>query len=427
MLDLKFIRENVEMVKEAISIKNVHLNLDELLQVDRELQASKQKMQDLQTERNANAKKIPSAKPEDRPELISRGKEIATEIEKLKPQQTKLEEELQKLMWMVPNIPSEKAPRGRDESDNVEVKRSGTIPSFDFTPKNHIQILTDNNWAEFERIAEVSGSRSYALKNEMVLLELAIHRLALEILLAKNFSLLTVPSLVRQEALYGTGHFPTGKDQVYYLQEDDLYLSGTAEVQLNSLHRGEILEESKLPMRYAGYSPCFRREAGSYGKDVKGLIRVHQFMKVEQYVITKNDPEESDRIHQELLATAEEVMRSLELPYRVVECCTGDMGAGKVRMFDIEGWVPSEGKYRETHSCSNLQDWQARRSDLRYRSSTGKVLYCHTLNNTAIATPRILVPLLEVHQQKDGRIYVPKALRAFLGGREFLGVAGGAV
>ncbi|MBF0298976.1 MAG: serine--tRNA ligase [Oligoflexia bacterium] len=420
MLDLKFIRENQETVRNAIKVKKVALDLDKLLATDKELLAIKIKLQDLQTERNANSKKIPTLPAAEREEFIKRGRAIGDEIEALKPKVNELEENLKAMMWLTPNIPSDKAPVGADEADNVEVKRVGEYRNFDFTPLSHIEILTKNNWVEFERIAEVCGSRSYALKNEMVLLEQAIHRLAMDKLLNKNFTLLSMPSFVREATLYGTGHFPAGKEQVYYLQSDDIYLSGTAEVQLNSLHTGEILDESKLPMKYAGYSACFRREAGSYGKDVKGLIRVHQFTKVEQYIICKNDSEESEKMHAELLATSEEIVTDLELPYRVVECCTGDMGAGKVRMYDVEVWVPSEKKYRETHSCSSLHDWQARRTNLRYRSSDGKVLYCHTLNNTAIATPRILVPLLETHQQKDLSIRVPAKLRNYLGGVEYL-------
>jgi seryl-tRNA synthetase len=277
-----------------------------------------------------------------------------------------------------------------------------------------------NNWAEFESIAKVCGSRSYSLRNEMVLLEMATHRFALDKLMEKGFTLVSAPAMARESALIGTGHFPDGKDQVYYLPEDDLYLSGTAEVQLNSLHAGDILKEEQLPILYAGYSPCFRREAGSYGRDVRGLIRVHQFMKVEQFVICKNDPAETEKWHKALLETSLEIVKELELPYRVVECCTGDMGTGKVKMFDVECWVPSENKYRETHSCSALHSWQARRTNTRYRDSEGKVEFVHTLNNTAVATPRLLVSLLENHQQEDGSIRLPEVLRPYMGGKEVI-------
>ena len=327
------------------------------------------------------------------------------------------------MLYLVPQIPSDKAPIGKDDSDNVEVKKFGTLPKFDFTPLDHVALLERHNWADFERIARVSGSRSYSLKNEMVLVEMAMHRMAMEKLMAKGFNLVSVPSFAREEALFGTGHFPTGRDQAYAVPEHNLFLTGTAEVQINSLHAGEILKESELPILYAGYSPCFRSEAGSYGRDVRGLIRVHQFMKVEQFVICKNDPAESAIWHQRLLETSEEIVQDLELPYRIVECCTGDMGTGKVRMYDVEAWVPSEQKYRETHSCSALHDWQARRTQTRYRDADNKVQFVHTLNNTAIATPRILVPFLENHQQKDGTIKVPEKLRPFLSGISVLGKA----
>jgi seryl-tRNA synthetase len=325
-------------------------------------------------------------------------------------------------LYLVPQIPSPKAPIGRDDSDNVEVKKFGVMPKFDFTPLDHVQILENNNWADFERIAKVSGSRSYSLRNEMVLVEMAMHRMAMDKLIAKGFNLVSVPAFAREEALYGTGHFPQGRDQAYFIPEHNLYLAGTAEVQINSLHANEILKESELPLLYAGYSPCFRSEAGSYGRDVRGLIRVHQFMKVEQFVICKNDPEESAKWHQILLETSEEIVQDLELPYRIVECCTGDMGTGKVRMYDVEAWVPSELKYRETHSCSSLYDWQARRTQTRYRDSENKVQYVHTLNNTAIATPRILVPFLECHQQKDGTVKIPVKLQRYMDGKTFIGI-----
>jgi seryl-tRNA synthetase len=230
-----------------------------------------------------------------------------------------------------------------------------------------------------------------------------------------GFTLVTAPSFAREEPLFGTGHFPLGKDQVYYLPEEDIYLSGTAEVPLNSLHAGEILDIKDLPITYAGYSTCFRKEAGSAGRDVKGLIRVHQFIKVEQYILCQNDPQEGHLWQKKLLENAEALLQSLELPYQVIECCTGDMGCGKAKMYDIECFVPSENTYRETHSCSNLTDWQARRTGLRYRDADGKIHFCYTLNNTMLASPRILVPFLENHQDKDGFIHIPEALRPYLG------------
>lgn len=416
MLDIKFIRENADAVKKAVEVKNLNLSIDEILEVDQKLLEKRRAQQDLQEKRNSHSKKIPKASNEERPALIEEGRAIGKELDALKPEVDELSEQLKQLLYRVPNIPAEDAPIGKDENDNVEIELGGKLPNFSFKAKDHVELLELNNWAEFEKIGNVCGSRSYSLRNDMVLLEMATHRFALEKLKAKGFTLVSSPALAREHALIGTGHFPEGRDQVYYLPEDDLYLSGTAEVQLNSLHGGDILKEDELPILYAGFSPCFRREAGSYGRDVRGLIRVHQFMKVEQYIICKNDPEESRKWHKALLETSLEIVKELELPYRVVECCTGDMGTGKVKMFDVECWVPSEEKYRETHSCSALHDWQARRTNTRYRDKDGQVQFVHTLNNTAIATPRILVSLLECHQNEDGSVNIPKALQPLMGG-----------
>lgn len=421
MLDIKFIRENTDIVKKACQEKNIGLDLDAILELDREVVHLKTSEQNFLTQKNALTAKIPKATPEERPQLIAESKSYDEKVKNLRPKLEECESKLRNMLYLVPQIPSSKAPRGKDDTDNVEVKKWGVLPAFDFTPLDHVQLLEKHGWADFEKIAKVSGSRSYSLRGEMVLVELAMHRLAMDKLMAKGFNLVSLPSFSREDALFGTGHFPTGRDQAYQMPEDQLFLTGTAEVQINSLHAGEILKESDLPLLYAGYSPCFRREAGSYGRDVRGLIRVHQFMKVEQYVICKNDPQESERWHEALLQTSEEIMKDLELPYRIVECCTGDMGAGKVRMYDVEAWVPSEQKYRETHSCSALHDWQARRTQTRYRDAENKVHFVHTLNNTAIATPRILVPFLEIHQQKNGTIKVPTRFQSYLDGRSQLG------
>lgn len=421
MLDIKFIRENSDIVKNACKLKNIALDIDQLLALDKEVIGLKTEEQNLLTQKNAITAKIPKASAEERPALIAESKALDEKAKALKPRAEEVEEKLKGMMYLVPQIPSPKAPVGKDDGDNVEVKKHGVLPKFDFTPLDHVAILEKNNWADFERIAKVSGSRSYSLRNEMVLVEMAMHRLAMDKLLSKGFNLVSVPAFAREEALFGTGHFPQGRDQAYFIPEHNLYLAGTAEVQINSLHAQEIMTEAQLPMLYAGYSPCFRSEAGSYGRDVRGLIRVHQFMKVEQFVICKNDPAESEKWHKVLLETSEEIVQDLELPYRIVECCTGDMGTGKVRMYDVEAWVPSEQKYRETHSCSALHDWQSRRTQTRYRDADGKVQFVHTLNNTAIATPRILVPFLENHQLADGSVRIPAKLQPYLNGMTVLG------
>ena len=420
MLDIKFIRENPEAIKKAAQQKRVGLNVDELLQADKNLLELKRKNQALNEEKNANAKKMKGASAEEREAIIKRGREIGQEIDALKDQTEAAEKALEALMYLVPMVPDPEAPVGPDESGNVPVKTWGLKPEFKFQPKDHVEILQARGWAEFERIAAVAGSRSYSLKAEMVILENTLLRYGLEKLASKGFTLISVPAMAREFAFVGTGHFPTGKDQVYYLPDDDIYLAGTAEVPINALHSGEILSEDQLPILYGGVSPCFRREAGSAGRDVRGLIRVHQFNKVEQYILCKNDPAESSKLHKLLLETSEEILQDFELHYQVVEVCTGDMGAGKFKMFDIETWVPSEKLYRETHSCSNLHDWQARRTNLRYRDKEGTVKYVHTLNNTAIATPRILVPFLEQHQTEDGKIRIPQKLRQWIGGKELL-------
>lgn len=415
MIDLKFIRQNQNLIKEAIKVKNIDLNLDNLIQLDFEVLELKKKLQNLEEEKNLNAKKVVNVLIKEREKYLLKGREISEKIDFIKPKLRNLEEKLKYLLLLVPNIPSKDAPIGIDENDNLEIKRVGEPKTFLFKSLDHIQILEKNNWSELGRISKVTGSRSYALTNDMVLLEMALLKFAMDQMQSKNFTLITVPSFARELAFIGTGHFPVGKEQVYFIPNDDLYLTGTAEVILNALHSGDDLTELKLPILYAGFSPCFRREAGSAGKDTKGLIRVHQFYKVEQFVICKNSIEEANFWHNELLKTSEEIMQSLELPYRIVDVCTGDMGLGKVRQYDLEAWVPSENCYRETHSCSSLYDWQARRINLRYRDLNGKMQYCFTLNNTAIATPRIIVPFLENHQNADHGINIPYKLQQYLG------------
>ncbi|AXG98604.1 serine--tRNA ligase [Deinococcus wulumuqiensis] len=421
MLDLKFIRENPDAVREAIRVKNVALDLGDLLQRDRDLVALKQRVEAMQTERNANAKLVPRASPEERPALIQRGKDLGEELKALEPELRGAEDALRQLLLRVPNIPLPSVPVGKDDEDNVELRREGTLPSFDFTPLDQVEILEKQGWADFERVARVSGSRSYLLKGEAALLEMAVLMFAMDFLAQRGFTPLSTTALVRRETLVNSGHFPGDEESVYKLGDDDLLLAGTAEVPINSLYAGEQLSYEQLPMTFAGLSAAFRREAGSAGRDVRGLIRVHEFRKVEQYVLCEASQEEGLKWFEKLLANAEGILQALELPYRVLQNCTGDMGAGKVLMYDLETWVPSEAKYRETHSCSYLGDWQARRTGLRYRDEAGKLQYAHTLNNTGIASPRILVPLLENHQQADGTVRVPAALRPYLGGREVLG------
>ncbi|MBX3561055.1 MAG: serine--tRNA ligase [Sphingomonas sp.] len=416
MLSLQFIRDNPDAVRTAIAQKNVAIDLDALLALDGEVRGLKTRVDTLRAERNAISDGFKSAAPEDRPALGAKAKAIGGEIGVVEGELDGRQADLDALMLRVPNIPWSGAPVGPDESFNVVVRQEGTIPQFDFEPLDHVALIEKNDWADLARITQVAGSRTYCLKGRLAMLEQALMLWAQQRLAADDFTLMTVPALARPQAFVATGHFPGHEEEAYHMPADDLYLAGTGEIALTSLHSGEIVEADKLPILYAGYSPCFRREAGSAGRDVRGLLRVHQFYKLEQYVICRDDDAESARWHRRLLANAEGMLQALEIPYQVIEASTGDMGNGKFRMNDIESWVPSLGKYRETHSCSTLHDWQARRANLRWRDEERKVRFVHTLNNTALASPRILVPLLENHQMADGRVKLPAPLREIMGG-----------
>jgi len=419
MLALDFVKANRETVERAIREKGVALDLDELLSLDTQVRTLKTEADALRAERNAISAKFPKAAPEEKAELGRRAKEAGARVAALDDQLAGEEAALRALMLQLPGIPYDGAPVGPDESYNVVIRTVGDPPKFDFDPLDHVALIEKNGWGDLSRVTQVSGSRTYCLKGGLALLETKLMGWALSKIAASGFTPITVPAIAREQAFLNQGQFPGHKEETYELPNDDLWLAGTAEVVLTSLHSGEIIETDKLPVLYAGFSPCFRREAGSAGKDVRGLLRVHQFVKVEQYVICEADDAQSAEWHATLLRLAEELLQALEIPYQVIETSTGDMGLGKYRMNDIESWVPSLGKYRETHSCSTLHDWQARRANIRYRGTDGKVRFAHTLNNTALASPRILVPLLENHQTADGRVRLPKALQELMGS-EFL-------
>ena len=419
MLGIDFIKANKAAVERAIEVKGVKLDLDAILSLDSEVRALKTEIDQLRAERNAISGRFKDAKPEEKAELGRRAKEAGARASELEAGLGEKQEALRALLLLVPNIPYAGAPVGPDESFNTVIKTVGEPRKFAFEPLDHVALIERNDWADLSRIVHVSGSRTYCLKGPLALLETKLMGWALSKIADAGFTAITVPSIARAEAFFNQGQFPGHMEETYQIPADELWLAGTAEVALTSLHSGEILEADKLPVRYAGYSPCFRREAGSAGKDVRGLLRVHQFVKVEQYVICEAHDAISAEWHAKLLGLAEHLLDELEIPYQVIETSTGDMGLGKYRMNDIESWVPSLSKYRETHSCSTLHDWQARRANLRYRGSDGKVRFAHTLNNTALASPRILVPLLENHQTEDGRVKLPKALQELMGG-EFL-------
>jgi seryl-tRNA synthetase len=419
MLSLDFIKSNRATVDRAIRDKGVDLDLDALLALDGDVRGAKTEIDRLRAERNAVSAKFKDAAPEQKAELGRQAKEAGARASALEGELAVKEAALKEMMLRLPGIPYAGAPVGPDESFNQVIRTEGRPPEFDFEPLDHVALIEKNGWAELSRITQVSGSRTYCLKGRLALLETKLMAWALEKIAEAGFTPITVPAIAREQAFLNQGQFPGHKEETYELPNDDLWLAGTAEVVLTSLHSGEILEADKLPILYAGFSPCFRREAGSAGKDVRGLLRVHQFVKVEQYVICAADDAQSAEWHARLLALAESLLAELAIPYQVIETSTGDMGLGKYRMNDIESWVPSLGKYRETHSCSTLHDWQTRRANIRYRDKDGKVRFAHTLNNTALASPRILVPLLENHQTADGRVKLPKAMQAVMGG-EFL-------
>ncbi len=419
MLGIDFIKANLQAVERAIDEKGVKLDLGAILSLDTETRALKTEIDQLRAERNAISARFKDAKPEEKAELGRKAKEAGARASELEAGLGDKQEALRSLLLLVPNIPYDGAPVGPDESFNTVIRTVGEPPKFDFEPLDHVALIEENDWADLSRIVHVSGSRTYCLKGRLALLETKLMGWALGKIADAGFTAITVPAIARGEAFFNQGQFPGHMEETYQIPADELWLAGTAEVALTSLHSGEILETDKLPVLYAGYSPCFRREAGSAGKDVRGLLRVHQFVKVEQYVICQADDAVSAEWHAKLLGLAEHLLAELEIPYQVIETSTGDMGLGKYRMNDIESWVPSLSKYRETHSCSTLHDWQARRANLRYRGADGKVRFAHTLNNTALASPRILVPLLENHQTADGRVRLPKALQELMGG-EFL-------
>ena len=416
MLDKRFIREHPDEVKRAVREKGINLDVDELLKLDQASRELQHKVDNTQALRKSSASGPVAASEERRAYL----RNLNDDVKRFRAELAETNQKLNALMLLTPMIPWPGAPVGPDESANVTIRTFGTPPEFDFQALDHVELLEKRGWADFARARKVSGERAYALTGDMVLLERAVHSYALDLLRDKDFTLVSVPSLVREEALIGTGQFPAHREETYAISADDLYLAGTAEVALVGFHSNEILDHKQLPIRYAGISPCFRREAGSAGRDVRGLLRVHQFEKVEQFVICPADDAESDRWHAELLGTAEQLLQGFGLAYEVVECSTGDMGAGKYRMNDINTWMPSLNAYRETHSCSSLHDWQARRADVRYRDAGGTVRFAYTLNNTAVATPRLLAALVENFQTSEAQVRVPAVLRPYLGGRELL-------
>lgn len=421
MLDINYIRNNADLVKKAVVDKLMNADIDRLLELDVQIRESTAQIDAIRAERNNLSKRTPHLNGIEKNAAIERVKAIKGELSVLEGRLFALKKEFDNIMLMVPSVPAPEVPIGKDDGDNVEIRRWGNIPEFGFTPKDHLELAESLDLVDIPRAVKFAGSRSYFLKNEGALLEMAICRFVIDKLSSKGFTPITVPLMVRESAMQGTGYFPIGYEQAYKIPEDDLFLIGTSEVALVSYHQNEVLSPEELPKRYAGYSTCFRREAGTYGKDTRGLYRVHQFQKVEQVILCRADDEEAERLHYEILNNTEEILQALELPYRVALACTGEIGIGQVRKHEVETWMPSRNSYCETHSCSTLNDFQARRSNIRYRDTDGTLKFAYTLNNTGIASPRILIPLLEIHQNVDGSVNIPKALRPYMNNREKIG------
>ncbi len=428
MLDIKFIRQNKKIVEDACKKKNVKCDIGKLLDLDEKRIKAKQELEAVAAEKNKASKAIPVAKDTmERDAIINAMKALDQNTGNMEKKSKELEDEFHDLMLEIPNIPSDDSPEGKDESGNVEVSKWGKLPKFDFAVKDHIQLGKDLDLIDVEAGAKTSGFRGYYLKNEAVFLHFAVFWHALNLMREKGFTIFVPPTILREFAFVGSGHFPAGKDELYQIGnpgklesgddvKEPLYLTGTAEPSLLAYHAGQILNEKDLPIKMCGISQCYRSEVGSYGKDAKGLYRVHEFMKVEQVVICKNDIEESSKWLETMREISQDILKDLELPHRVLSICTGDMGAGKYKMYDIETWMPSRDAYGETHSDSNLTDWQSRRLSTRYRDKEGNIQYPHMLNNTVVASPRILIAILENYQQKDGSVAIPKVLQPYLGG-----------
>ena len=422
MLDIKFIRENPDAVRNACRLKGFEDYNDQILALDSRVRELKTVTQTKTAEKNKITREIPTAA--DKAPLIARSKELGAQIAADMAELADKEAVLNDLLHRVPQIPAATAPIGKDDSENIEVRRVGSPREFDFTPRAQWDLLDMNGWWMPEKIASICGTRTYALIGEAAELELAVETYVAQKLISRGFKFMVCPSITKPATIFDAGHF-MGADpsvmnnDVFMLEGTDRCLAGTAEIIINSLHSGDVLNEADLPMKYAGFSPCFRKEAGAAGRDTRGLMRIHQFNKVEQYIFCT--PEQSDEMHEHLLRNLCEIMEDFELPYRVIAACTGDMGFNKVKMHDVEAWVPSENNYRELGSCSSIGQFQARRTNTRYRTTDGKLEFCATLNNTGIALPRALVPILENHQNPDGSVNIPKKLQPLMGGRTKIG------
>lgn len=412
MLDIKFIKDNILEVKEVCQQKNLKLDIDQLLNLDEQKRQLQVKIETIRAKRNEINDRMKNKRDDN---LIAQSKLLKVELEKLEKEFEVVTNDFEEIYFRVPNIVSQNTPHGQNAEDNVVVKTFGKIPKFNFPIKDHVELGLALGILDLEKGAKIHGFRGYYLKNEGAMLHMAILNYAFEKIINKGFIPFVPPTLVKGFNFFGSGFFPYLQDEVYKIaNDDDTYLAGTSELSLLGYYRDDVINFKDLPIKICAFSPCFRSEAGSYGKDTKGLYRIHEFSKIEQVMICDNNIEKSQKYFQEMLSVSEELMKELKLPYRVVNLCTGDMGAGKYYANDIETYMPSRNGYGETHSCSNLTDWQTRRSNIRFVDKDGNKHYCFALNSTVVASPRILIAILENYQQKDGSVMIPKVLQKYM-------------
>lgn len=422
MLDIQLVRDHPELIKKACEDKQLDPSVvDSLIEADKKRREQQQLVDELRQQANANADKIKQAvaaggKPD--PTEIEQGKAIKQQLKQAEPQLAELEQGYHQLMMQIPNPPAADVPVGKDETGNVVIATVGEIPQFEFPVKSHQEIMENLDWLDTKRAVKIAGFRAYFLKGEGLLLEQALLRYALKLLVEEGFTPMSAPSLVNSEAMWGTGFLPWGKED-HYQTQDKQYLTGTAEVPLTSYYMNETLSQKDLPVKLCGLSPCFRREIGTHGKDTQGIVRVHQFNKIEQVVLTIADEEETRNWHEKIRGFSEKLLQNLGLPYQVLLMCTGDMGAGQKKKYDLETWFPAQNKYRETHSASYFNDFQARRLNIRYQAADGTLKYVYTLNNTMAATPRLLAACVENWQTADGSVQIPEFLKNLLWVKSF--------
>ncbi len=404
MLDIKFIRENPEKVKEACAKKQVKVDVDLFLELDKKTRDLQQQIDVLRSEKNKLGK-----------EDQEKGKEIKEKLKTLEENFNKTHKERSIIYNKIPNIPFDEVPVGKDDSENIVLRKVGKLPKFTFTPKEHFDLGESLDVIDIQRATKIAGARFYFLKNEAAILEMALIHFVFAKLVKKGFVPVIPPVMIKPEMAAALGYIENpedekGDEEAYYLERDKLYLTATSEQSLGAMHAGEILDIQK-PKKYVAFSSCFRRESGSYGKDTKGIFRVHQFDKMEMFIFCK--PEDSEKEHKNLLAIEEELMKDLQIPYQVINICTGDLGKPAARKYDIEAWMPGQQRYRETHSTSNCTDYQARGLEIRYKNNKNELNFVHTLNGTAFALGRIIVAILENNQQKDGSVKIPKVLQKY--------------